>query len=434
MNENPEGTPNPLTNGSNPAPVAPAPMAGATPPEQPAPIAPAPTVAPAPAAPTPAEEPAAVAKPVKKNSKAAFIAAIVFLVVALIAGVAAIFAFNLLGGPRNDAVPAALAKLFDKGGHELVALDGTAELSMSGDDAFISSIDVKFKSSIDSKDKKMGTNMEVNALLGDYPIVLSLDIKEPTGDFSYIKLKGFAGLAGTLLNGFASPFLCADETNAEECADAFSGILDSVEELDDQWIQVPNELVEGLMSNLDSGAIGNNQTQCLIDAAGKLGEFGSDFAKMYKENSFVAYSTENLSVKKKQDPLYRLSFKADELAGFINSMNNSGFMNELLACVGGKATNQAVTANELSEVLDVLPELYVEINDNNDFTRVYLTKSLDGLSVTTDISISYPSEIIVTEPTGYTTLDEISKKLQSMTPTLPEDLEEGFDEDFDFTF
>ena len=49
----------------------------------------------------------------------------------------------------------------------------------------------------------------------------------------------------------------------------------------------------------------------------------------------------------------------------------------------------------------MLPEIYVEIDDDNNFSRVYLSGETNGTATTADLNFSYPSEITITEPDDY---------------------------------
>ena len=91
-------------------------------------------------------------------------------------------------------------------------------------------------------------------------------------------------------------------------------------------------------------------------------------------------------------------------------MNNSGFANELMACIGGPATNTNISSNMLKEILKYLPTIYVEINDNNEFTRVYLSLATpDGtMNITADLALSYPTSITVNEPSVYLDLNQVT--------------------------
>ena len=184
------------------------------------------------------------------------------------------------------------------------------------------------------------------------------------------------------------------------------------EVIDDEWIKIPMSD----FSNVSDLVQVNMPTQCLIDASEKLSEYSNTIAELYNKNQFINYTTDGLKVAQKKDTLYQLKFDADKLTAFINSISNSGFANELLACMGGQATNLDIPVESVEQIVDVLPEIYVEIDGQDNFTRVYLTLSTpDGnTSVTADLSLSYPTELNIKEPDVYIDINEVLSRLLTM--------------------
>lgn len=433
MNDSPEGTPNPLKQNPGVAPVE----QGATPPApEPAPTpAPAPEpVAPAPApTPAPAEEPkGSMVEPAKKSKKPALIVAIVLFVVALIAGAAAaIIFFDPFGmfGSRKDAVPAAIAKLFSDEAPNLVSIDGNVKLVANDSSSPFSTLTVKFKTDGNAKTTENSTSATVTAVLRDGTnFSFNVDEVKPSGNDLYLKLSGVSKALENMDNTNCidgeEGTNCGDEIDVDvidcdvdddDCmevgvdTDTIMGYIEIFEVIDDEWIYIPGSTFDSVT---DMTSV-NDTTQCLIDAAGKMDKYDSDFTTMYKNNSFITYSTDNLKIAQKKDPLYRLGIDEEKMAGFINSMNNSGFMNEMLACTGGEATNQEVTAADLKGITSVLPAIYVEIDGKNNFTRVYLSMSDDSgnFDVTADLSLSYPDKVTIEEPGEYIEINEVINRI-----------------------
>lgn len=432
MNDNPDGTPNPL----NPAPMEPvgpeAPV-GPMGPEQPEQVPPAMPEQTAPvenAAPemvetvvtetmvTEPEPKDSIVEPKQKSSKKpVIIIAIVLLLVAIGCGVAAILLLNPFGG-KKDAVPAAISKLISTPPTNVTA-SGTVTINSAATTSVgatpIESLEVDFTSNINAKTNENATNMTLSITPTDGE-ELSFDINEVyTKDKNlYLKVSGIKELF------YPNATDCEDgdvdcETNVDEekCIDDETGemkcggidsdvatsdiltYLAFLSIIDDEWIKISSDTIESLAGITEVDA----PTQCLIDATGKLGEYSDNVINIYNENPFVEYSTDNLTVTKKKDPIYRLTFNGEKLAGFINSMSNSGFVNELYACMGTEATNQTVTESDLTEIMNYLPETYVEIDGDNNFTRVYITaKNQNGEGAgTADISFSYPTNSVVIE-------------------------------------
>lgn len=442
MNENPEGTPNPLNPNPEAAPVAPEPVA--------------PVAEQAMAEPTVGEQTASLAEPVAqptqpvqpdnkpvavgKPKKTGLIIAIVLFILAIATGVtAALIVLNPFGG-NKDAVPAAMAKLMSGDAPKLVAMEGNIKLTSSNEESPVSALAIKFQTGLNGNTKDNYATAIVTATFKDSSeLTFNADeIGTANGDL-YLKLSNIAEALNNYEPATVQVTDCEDGEETEKCIDYVEiecdeededcdeedidvimpepadSILDFIgvfEVIDDEWVRIPSSD----FSNVTDLVSVDMPTQCLIDAAGNLQEYGSNFATMYSENPFINYTTDDLKIAQKKDTLYQLKFDADKLAGFINSMNNSGFMNEMLACMGGQATNEEVSASDLQGILAVLPEIYVEIDNDNNFTRVYLAlTSEDGqTSVTADLSLSYPANITIQEPEVYIEMNEVLSRLFTM--------------------
>ena len=409
MNENPDGTPNPL----NPNPAA-TPESSVAKPETAAPAVET-VVVESESVVTPVED-AVVAvpsepAPAKKSKKAPFIiTAIILLLVAVGCGVAALFILKPL---HKDAVPAAIAKLFNDR-PDYVLAKGT--ISVKQEDASLD-METVFITGIDNKNHQNYVNATIDATLGDEKdIELDVDEVHTSAGNLYLKVSGIAEVVRQFTTTEPeSTKRYVECVSAEDCdisdpdGDVQPGyvILNSLgmlEVIDDEWIQIPGSAFSTVS---DLGVLNDAPTQCLIDAAGKINKYSDDLANIYNNNSFITYSTDNLAITSKQDTLYRIGFDAEKLADFANAMDNSGFVNELRACLGVTATNAKANASDLAAVIAELPEIYVEIDNNNNFTRVYLTLEHNSTSFKVDISLSYPSSIDVEEPKQYITFNDL---------------------------
>ena len=444
MNEHPEGTPNPLN--PNPEPINPEPI-------QPRPIE-SPSRSIPVEQPIPAEQPvheprsieidqpvdpmdrpmqqapAPVEKPKKKVGL--IVAVLVCLLVAVGCGVAAIL---LTINKNSDPVMAAMQKLMSNESPKIVAVEGDIDVRPNDDTAPYSMLSIKFNAGVNVKDNENFAGAIITAKFqnGEEFKFNADEIRTADGNL-YLRLSNIAEALNNY-NSLLNTTNCVDGAAGTNClttrevvdCDATDGscsdvevimptdtdsVLDFIgvfEVIDNEWIRIPGSL----FSNLDDVSMLDEDTQCLIGAAGKLGQFSNNISDLYNKNPFITYSTENLKIVKKKDPLYRLSFNNEKFAGFINSMNNSGFMNELLACTGGQATNKNVTASDVSELTAELPVIYVEIDGSNNFTRVYLEQA-DADSdavVTADMSFSYPTGITVQAPDEYIDINEVLSQL-----------------------
>ncbi len=393
----------------------------------------------------------------KKSPKTGLLVAMILLVVAIATGVAAAIILLNPFGKSNDAVPAALSKLLSGKAPTNVAMNGTINVTSNDSNSPFSYMSVNLDGGVNVSAGESFENASVMTTLANGS-EFDFDVSEVgTSEGSlYLKLSNIytelvdyygdtTGLplvydnvnGEQLVEPKAETTACNPEAAdcqepgpvIDDCVTDANGVTNCVtpytpqdpitilnqlgvfDVIDDEWIRIPTTSFDSVTSMTGINA----PAQCLIGAAGKLGEFGSDFASMYQKNQFIEYSTDNIALVKRNSQPYRLTFNKDKLADFINSMNNSGFMNEMLACVGGLATNTTVTANDLDKIISALPSIYVEINEDNDFTRLYMTiSSTDGLtSAIVDLSFSYPSSITINEPTVYVDINQVIESIMS---------------------
>ena len=175
MNENPEGTPNPL----NPTPAA-------APTPAPAP-APAPTAVPAPEP----EQPGSIVEPAKKKNgkKIGIIIGVIAGVLALGGGVAA--ALMLTVFKPADAVPLAIEKALS-GNYKYVALQGNISGTPTADSSFgVSSLNINFDAQVDMVSRSNSLSATIAASAGDeQDVSFNVEETQVAGGDMFIKLDG----------------------------------------------------------------------------------------------------------------------------------------------------------------------------------------------------------------------------------------------------
>lgn len=446
MNENPEGTPNPLN--PNPAPVTPStPATPATPAQPVQPVQPAAQSTPIPVNRPMASEPVMPTQPVqqpiqqsvaqtteqpaqpvvseepKKKSKTSLIVTlIIFFVVLIGAAVAALVVydpFHWFAG-NDDRVPAAISKLFSESAPTNVKMNGVITLTNNDEEAAVSTVDIAFISENNVASGAQTANASVTVTFADESeFSFSADeVHTENGDL-YLRVNDVAAALEEYTKALMETN-CAlddnDDVNCEEVEAAESegslSMLDSLgifEIIDNQWIRIEG----GTFSTLTDFANIDTPAQCIIDAAGELSTYNTNVASLYQNNPFIEYSTENLTIGKKKDNLYLITINADKFTNFVNSLGNSGFMNSLYACSGDEASNEEISASEVKEILANVPAIYVEIDENNMFTRVYLKAASETASVIADIALSYPEKITITEPSEYIDINTLLSQLLS---------------------
>ena len=390
-----------------------------------------------------------------KKKKGLVIFAIVFLIIALGCGAAAVAIMLLNNNANGDRVVKAIEKLIDGGAPTIVAVKGNITASANTEAPMMSSANISFDGTFSTVSplNTVSANITTEIPGGSQLSVDLNELKNEDGD-TFFKISGLEQLtnpAPVMLNqdeimtvqevnntedtevvedveseeeeiivttncvNGSDDSNCLSVTESPEVTysnfDAATGLLSIYgglfEAIDDEWIMVPYDFVDS-MGGLE---VFSNPTTCLINAFGTLSQYGKDIANKYNANQFITYSTENLEIAKKKNTLYRLGFNHDKMTAFVNSLSNNGFINELNACAGNAATNTDVATTLIKNIFDNFPTVYVEVDDNYNFTRVYFktTGEMNGASadITADLDFSYPAKIEVTEPESYIEMSEL---------------------------
>lgn len=363
----------------------------------------------------------------RKSKKPFIIGAIVLLMVAIICGAAAVAI--VMVGNNNDRVSKAVDKLLNGEISNIVKLDGAinavsdTEVDTSGPTLSLAAktTSIDFDGTFDIKSSMNEVSAEVDAELSNGKKI-SIGVEEMRNKSGnvFFKISGLESiyenamvLNDTSTNTSTSTTtqegtVSTSSTSTSDLVAMFAGLFEA---MNDEWILVSDDF-SGKMTGLQ---VFDNSTTCLINAFGTLPQYAKDIASKYKANPFITYSTDKLSINKKKNALYRLGINNDKLAAFTNSIGNNGFINELNACAGNLSTNGTTSQNMIGDIFRNFPTMYAEIDDNNNFTRVYFETDANSQSITADLDISYPNKLDVTEPDSYI---EMSTLLNNVTTNL----------------
>ena len=350
---------------------------------------------------------------------------------ALVCGVAALIIFVF---PKSDdRMAVAINRVLDGNMSSIINAKGNITISSDDIDTQFSQLSIDLDATIDTKSAMQKADATITADLAASlasKSSLEFDISEigTKNGTKYIKLNNVVNalnevmpslvtnMSSVTVNGLTIDNSSALAQQNSNVTDTMTTMVNLFQTFDGKWIMIPNtssgiEFTEGL----DGMGIFGNQTACLTNVLIAIPTYGNDLVSKYKNNQFITYTTEGVAIAKKHDTLYRLGFDDTKFAAFINSLPNSGFTNALNACAGNSATNQPVSAAEIAKIFSGYPDLYVEVDDKGNITRVYFsTKLSGGLSVVkADFSLSYPSELKITEPSEYLDLNNIVMQLMS---------------------
>lgn len=455
MNDNSGATPNPL----NPTPISGADSEPVVAPtttipvnnvEEPTPVSDSPvnpvvneTAAPAEPNATPVEslDPTGRAmeqktEPVQppKKSKMGMIIGVAVACLLLVGGiVAAIVMMNL---NKTDAVAAAMQKIMSGEAPNKVAIDGDINILLNDDTAPIKRVNINLDSDImvgsmintssavlsftDRNDKDYSMKFEeIYAANGDLFFRLT-DAKKAIEESGILNLTNNPTPTTNCIEDESgatnceTPIIttdCAAEGAAEDCITTETGsevvetsplinnaLVSVIEALDGVYLRVSADEMN-LLKNQNAG---NSDISCVTDLVSNLDKNTNSAIQLYNKYPFVQSSNEKIPVASKQNPIYQIWLDSEAFTNYVNEMQNTEIAKALYSCL--KWDNKATITNEdVMEITNEMPAIYAEVNENNEFTRLYLETDInDGAATATiDLGFSYPNNINVSEPVEY---------------------------------
>ena len=422
MDGNPQGTPNPFSTSSIdgvrpktvPAPTAPRTagqqpiISGASTTENPDPMN------------RPMEKATEVAVgPAKKKNTGLIVGIAIAVLVLLGGGIAA--AIALMGMKNSDPVVAAVEKIMRGEAPENSKIDGDINFTVNNNELPISNIKLSLESNLVAKSMVNDTKATLTVSFDDIgDLTVSLDeIYTGNGDL-YLKLGGisdaFNNLGGAYLLGLTNQTSdivdCAGEENCEvelnEGIDLYNNeqidLGDTITEvmmaskiftvIDDQWVRISAED----LSNIPNSLADNDYANCLTGLVGGIKNNSNKIAELYDKYPVISSTTDNVSLNSKSYPVRRMIVNNENLTNYLNAAQGSGMLDAISSCLG---INGSVTINndEVGEAISNLPTIYAEIDNDKNFSRLYMEKDLgEGVNMTADLSFSYPDTVNVFGP------------------------------------
>lgn len=425
----------------------------------------------------PMEKASMITQPPKRNRKKTglIIGMVVSLFIAVGCGVAAVLIF-MNNGNREDPVAMAMSRVMNGEAPKNVGIDGTVSIEVEDQASPISDLEINLKGEMNtvSMMNSASATLTVNSRNGGDSMKYKLDeVYTANGDL-YFKIGGMENIvteSGTtyLEEGVVateeSPtnstsakteellIDCLNGPEGTDCAGVVeSAICEEGEEgcsvtevptgeitpllttfsmlnmVDGEWIRVPLNSSE-ISSNGDTTEGGLGCTASLVSG---IRNNSRTVANIYGTYPFVmAAADQKTTIASAGNPVYQVIVDANGFADFASELKSSNALNDWTTCVGDK--NASATIESLVEAAGNLPEIYVEIDDNYNFTRLYLATEIwgeedccpDGAeclracdeelkeAVTVDLNFTYPSSVDVSEPTEYRDLSDVMQGLFS---------------------
>lgn len=379
----------------------------------------------------PMEQAMAVASPKKKKKTGLIVSIIIALVVLIGGGIAA--AVVLINMNKPDAVAVAIDKMITEGLPDNVAIDGSIDILINNSNSPIKRINTTLDSNI-----MTGTAINTSSALltltlrddHDYSIEFD-EIYAANGDL-FFKIDGAtaaledSGLFNQLLNLAPSSDIRSEsdklKTPTDEGAEntpieplvASAGIiLDLIETVDGNWLRISVEQL-GLVGY---GGGDDSIASCMVNVMGDIAQSSNSIAQAYKKYPFIKSEKDSVLIASKANPVYQVAFNNDNLIQFMGAIQGSQLSKDLTDCINQNNTNTTNIAQSVAS----LPKIYVEIDGNNNFTRLYLESDLDNneATVVVDLGLSYPKNVNVTEPVEYTDFSEMIQEFMVNMFNMP---------------
>lgn len=386
----------------------------------------------------------------QKPKRGLIIGMIVCLFIAVCCGVAAII-FATSGNQTKDPVSAAVDKLMSQNSPRNVAFGGDIDIAIRDLNSPISKIHIDLSAETSTGSMLNSTSATFTASIrngGDIKFEFD-EVYGANGDL-YLKVDGIGSVMSdplfwqTLSSPDASKCIdgpegskCGDTAviNETNCIDDPSGmtncgtdiaptsgneelmaLLGIISAIDGQWFKISVDELTDLASDYTSS---KGDLSCMVDFMTTAAKGSNSLASIYARNPFVS-STPTTALASKNSQVYQVNINEDSLINFIQSSQESSLMTNLYSCLGYE--NVTVNLDNVTEDLTDLPMIYVEVNDDYDFTRLYFKSTNDDdTKLTADIDFTYPANINISEPTEYQDVYTILQNLffDSSTDDVP---------------
>lgn len=328
------------------------------------------------------------------KKKSLIVGGIVAAFVALGCGVVAAL---LLLNHHEDPVNMAVQKLMEGGYSKNVAIDGTIEMDIKDKNSDLTSLRIDLDSTIVGESAVNSTNATIIANIKNSAKPVKFDINEVysnAGDL-YFKIDNL---------GTSMVVDCQGEAECsvtDDSADILESIDDVLEVIDGEWIRIPASESSQLFNEIDEGGT----LSCATSFVGNINNGINSLATIYKNNPFAFSSDENIPIARKDSQVYRVMIDSERFTKFANSVQELEVIDNLLSCAGYGSESLGINS------LKNLPPLYVEVNDQYQFTRLYFEYEDNNIAMTIDLGLDYPDKPVITEPVEYQDFDILMQSL-----------------------
>ncbi len=347
-----------------------------------------------------------------KKKKTGLIIGIIAAVLVLIGGGIAL-AIVLAGSNKIDAVSAAMSKIIEGNTSSNLVVGGTIDLALNDKDIPFEKIKIELNSEgiMSSLINSSSIVMTVTLRGGDDIKITFDEVYASNGDL-YFKIDGIKAAIEDLTT--VNKILNPEASEGDDSMSIIAGVLAAIKTVDGKWLKVSTDE----LGALTQGNTESSDLSCLVDFARNANSSTNTLAEIYRRNPFVYSNNKNLPVASKDNPIYEVMLDEEMFKGFVAATEDSVMAEQLYNCLGH--SNAQMNVDSITADLNDLPTIYVEVDDDYNFTRLYFTSNIqDGnIDITTDLDFKYPTNVNVPEPLEYKNFsDVISEIFKTMYDT-----------------
>lgn len=408
----------------------------------------------------------------KKHKKGLIVAIIICLLV--IIGGSVLLAVALQSLNKKDPVIAAMTKIMNGDTPDNVAIDGDISISSSAQDAIISNIKISLESGLKIKSLTNSSKADVTATIrgvGDFTV--QVDEVYATGDDLFFKIDGATNAIEesgilyllNLANKLPKVIDCGEDEHCqseeltemqcidgEECettnTDAlkeqilpdggqvvldedtisfFASMIDAIELIDGEWLRISLDDIGSLTSNIPQ----QSNASCIVNLISNLNTNSNSTAELYNKYPFILSTDKDIPIESKQYPVREIVIDAENFANFVNSIRSTSLSSQIYSCLNME-NNVQISEQDAEEIIEDLPTVYVEVDDDNNFARLYVKSviqdtydcdcsngapcdciSLANSDVVIDLGLTYPLSINVPEPLEYQDFSDVIQDISA---------------------
>ena len=197
--------------------------------------------------------------------------------------------------------------------------------------------------------------------------------------------------------------------------DSLDQIGELIDSIDGQWIEVPIDdlLGSGLLGPMSSETRNSisNTYNCTLNVLNNTSNYSGELSNLYNQNSFINMSAGDNS-------FYNISLDATKLAGYLNGVQSTKLYSDLTGCFNVTPTNTNITADNVSSLVQYLPQVSAKFDGifDHHLTELKLTEQNDIYTLSSDLKFSYPHNITVNAPTNTRSVIDVIKTIQDRIP------------------